>query len=91
MEENPNNPEACGAKQSEVLSPNQPWEELEEIPENVTFADLSQYFCDGEFCPSVIGNVVVYRDNHHLGTYYSETLSEGLEEALLPLINEIRK
>ena len=91
LEENPKKPEVCGAKQSEVLSPNPPWEDLKEIPENVTFADLTPYFCDGEFCPSIIGNVIVYRDNHHLGTYYSETLSEALEEALLPLVNELRK
>ena len=50
------------------------------IPNHVIIADLSKYFCDEEFCKPVIGNVIVYRDKHHLTATYVKTLVKPLEE-----------
>ena len=45
---------------------------------DVPFLDLTEYFCrDGE-CPSVIGSVIVYRDEAHLGGTYSRSLAPFL-------------
>jgi len=43
--------------------------------------DLTPWLCTGEVCPGVIGNVIVYRDNHLTNTYV-HTLSKPLAKAL---------
>ena len=43
--------------------------------------DLGSYFCRNGSCPPVIGNVLVYRDNHLTATF-ARTLSGPLKRAL---------
>jgi len=52
-----------------------------------TFVDLTDYFCNGDVCPVVIGNVIAYRDSasHMTGTY-STTLAPYLLQLLNPVI-----
>ncbi|WP_422123854.1 acyltransferase family protein [Planococcus sp. X10-3] len=76
-------PEDCSISREEGLSAEIPWENTDGIPENVSFADMSEYFCTDDVCPPVIGNVMIYRDEHHLTTMYSETMSSGLERYVL--------
>ncbi|WKA57781.1 acyltransferase family protein [Planococcus shenhongbingii] len=75
-------PEECSVPREEVLSAVLPWENTENLPGNVTFFDTSPYFCDDETCPPAIGNVLVYRDEHHLTTLYSKTMGPVLAEDL---------
>lgn len=70
--------EECAIPRSYNLADEIPWENTEGIPANVTFADLSDYFCDQETCYPVIGGVIVYRDEHHLTATYAETLAEPM-------------
>jgi peptidoglycan/LPS O-acetylase OafA/YrhL len=44
--------------------------------------DLNQYFCDDSLCPAVIGNLLVYRDAHHMTVPFSEALAPALSDAL---------
>lgn len=74
--------EECSAPRSEKLSSILPWENTEGIPPNVYFGDLSDYFCDDITCKPVIGNVVVFRDTHHLTAAFSKTLAYPLKEQL---------
>lgn len=76
-------PEDCGLSRSEALSENPPWENTVGIPDHVSFADMSDYFCTDDVCPPTMGNVMIYRDKHHLTTLYSKTLSSGLKEHVL--------
>jgi len=46
--------------------------------------DPAPWFCTAEKCPSVIGNILVYRDQHHITTAYSRLLAPLLAEALHP-------
>lgn len=73
----------CTVPRAEVLSDITPWENTIGIPSNVYFADLSDYFCDADTCYPVIGNVLVYRDNHHISTLYSMTLAEPLKAHII--------
>lgn len=50
---------------------------------NVATINLTQYFCTKDECPPVIGNVVVYRDQHHLTETFVNTLTPYLERELL--------
>ncbi|ADD43425.1 acyltransferase family protein [Stackebrandtia nassauensis] len=53
-----------------------------DVPGNVSFVDLSRYFCAGGECRPVIGNVLVYRDDSHLTATYARTVAPYLSEAL---------
>lgn len=75
-------PSECGVPRDEGVSPNIPWEENDDIPSNVIFADLTDYFCDETTCPAVIGNVIVYRDDNHITAEYAKTLAPALKEPL---------
>ncbi|MER1998237.1 MAG: acyltransferase family protein, partial [Lysinibacillus sp.] len=69
----------CSVARDEALSKVAPWDNTPGIPDNVYFADLSDYFCDEERCYSVIGNIIVYRDDNHVTTEYMKTLAPMLK------------
>jgi peptidoglycan/LPS O-acetylase OafA/YrhL len=77
-------PEAirCQTPRSEILGGHNPLEQLPDLPGNVFPIDLSDYFCDARNCFPVAGNVLIYRDQHHISRAYAISLA-------LPLIEEI--
>lgn len=44
--------------------------------------DMSRYFCTTELCPTVLGGVLVYRDEHHFTGTYGRTLAPYLRAEL---------
>jgi hypothetical protein len=48
----------------------------------VTLINLTNYFCAGTRCPSVIGDVLVYRDADHMTSVYARSLAPAFEAAL---------
>ncbi|AKG03792.1 acyltransferase [Salimicrobium jeotgali] len=83
--------EECSIEREGSLPKTPPWEITEGIPDNVTFADLSEYFCDEDTCHSVVGNVIVYRDVHHISNLYSYTLAEPLKKPLKEALENLDK
>ncbi|MDN5600526.1 MAG: acyltransferase [Brachybacterium sp.] len=57
-----------------------------EAGDDVQRVDLTRYFCNAENCPTVIGNAVVFRDNHHLTTTFSRQMAEPMWEEIGPLV-----
>jgi peptidoglycan/LPS O-acetylase OafA/YrhL len=57
--------------------------ERPDLPGNVRLLDLTDYVCEVEFCPAVIGNVLVYHDAHHLSATYARTLAPYLSDAIV--------
>jgi hypothetical protein len=51
----------------------------------VPVINLSDRICPGKSCPAVIGNMVVYRDYHHLTATFSRSLAPLIEAQLPPL------
>ncbi|WP_255207565.1 acyltransferase family protein [Mycolicibacterium sp. PAM1] len=47
-----------------------------------TTIDLSDYYCNAVICPTVIGDVIVYRDNGHITATFAKTLAGPLEEGI---------
>ena len=72
----------CDRPRAEALSSIVPWENTEGLPSNVVYADLSDNFCDDKVCHSVIGNVIVYRDEHHITATYAKMLAPALKPHL---------
>ena len=38
------------------------------------YADLTELFCTADRCPVIVGNTLVYLDDHHLAFEYSRAL-----------------
>lgn len=49
--------------------------------------DLASFFCRDDTCPIVVGNVIVYRDQHHITATFSKTLAPYLVERLRPMVS----
>jgi len=47
-----------------------------------TFIDPVQWLCYQSACPLVVGNIIVYRDSHHITKTYAATLERQLESRL---------
>ena len=50
--------------------------------EGASIIDPAPWFCTATRCPSVIGNILVYRDQHHITTAYSRLLAPLLAASL---------
>jgi hypothetical protein len=48
----------------------------------VKVIDMNQFICDKTVCPSVVGNVLVYFDAHHLTSSYAKTMTRYLAPRL---------
>jgi hypothetical protein len=46
------------------------------------YVDLRPYFCDGQTCPLVIRDVIVYRDTNHITSTYALKLKPVLRDQL---------
>jgi len=57
---------------------------------NVETLDFSEYFCDVDHCPVILGGVLVYRDSHHMTATFARTLSKAIEERLLGTLRHAR-
>jgi hypothetical protein len=51
------------------------------------FVDLTDWFCDAERCPTVIGRTLVYTDEHHVSATFSSQLGPAVRAALAPLVS----
>lgn len=48
----------------------------------VALIDLSGAYCHNGLCPAVVGDVLVYRDSHHITASFSKTLAPALADAI---------
>lgn len=79
----------CKANRAEVLEEVNPATEAANLLDDVTLLDLTDYFCDEDYCHPVIGNVQVYRDRHHISAAYMETLAPVLEAEIFSEMPEL--
>jgi peptidoglycan/LPS O-acetylase OafA/YrhL len=69
---------SCGIKRSDVLADHNPtldW--VKQFP-MLKPLDMSDAVCRADICPAVEGNVLVYRDAHHLSATYMRTMTSEL-------------
>ncbi len=74
-EENPDNYAACGSTTAENYQATSPDTAVAGQLPAIKFLDFSKYFCQGQICPAVIGNVLVYKDDNHVTRTYMEPAS----------------
>ncbi|HVK22339.1 MAG TPA: acyltransferase family protein [Actinokineospora sp.] len=80
---NPANPAVCAVDRNRA-QPTDPLAEAARAAKNpdVTYIDMTDYFCDERKCYGVVGGVVVYFDANHLNREFSRTLRPVIAEAL---------
>ncbi|WP_110656164.1 acyltransferase family protein [Salinicola halimionae] len=71
---------ACSIPRQSVLKAHSPTDDVH-LP-NVYFADLSDLFCDDERCSPLDGNVLIYRDDHHITNTFSYLTADRIEKTL---------
>jgi hypothetical protein len=82
LAEHTRDPEECDIARSPTMDAVSPATLLADLPDNVILVDVTDYLCTPEVCPAVVGNVVVYRDWHHLTATYAMTLSPMLADQI---------
>ncbi|RNF84354.1 acyltransferase family protein [Montanilutibacter psychrotolerans] len=74
-------PEACSGVRHKALR-NAALNIAASLDPQIKLLNFDDAFCRGETCPVVIGNVFVYRDQHHMTATFSRTLSRALHERI---------
>jgi SGNH domain (fused to AT3 domains) len=74
---------ACATARSDAVLPARISAEVVATRDHgVTFVDTTDWFCTDDVCPSVIGNILVMRDETHITDPMAEFLRPLLEAAL---------
>ncbi|WP_236594374.1 acyltransferase family protein [Saccharothrix sp. 6-C] len=82
LERRPDDPADCDTpRERAVGSPSDPLADAATGLPGVRVVDLTDWICRADTCPAVVGNVVVYRDNHLTDTYV-RSLADPLVAAL---------
>lgn len=86
VEENVQDPDKCAFPEKGAYEVGDATKQAAELEPRVEVLDFSDYFCMDGTCPAVVGNVLVYRDKHHISDTYMRTLApifgERIEAAL---------
>jgi peptidoglycan/LPS O-acetylase OafA/YrhL len=72
----------CARPRRQKMNAVDPASELNPKPDNVSFIDLTDRFCDAATCYPVNGNILMYRDSHHISTTYARSLAGVLGERM---------
>ncbi len=80
----PDSPD-CAMSRAEVDQQSDPLVTAAQESGEVQVIDLTDHLCNQETCPAVVGNVLVYRDNHLTDTF-ALSLAPALEPLLVGLV-----
>jgi hypothetical protein len=80
----PEAPSKCAVPRSTAVKPDVPTVYATRAAAGaVPLIDMNSLICGPVQCPAVVGNVLVYQDNHHLTRTYTLTTTPFLEQRLL--------
>jgi hypothetical protein len=87
LSEHPDETLACATPVDRAMSP--AWlaeEQAAAERAGVGFVDPTRWVCPSGPCPAVIGNFMVFRDEHHLAPPFASALAGRLGDALTVLV-----
>ena len=76
----------CDADRDAALRSPSSWERLESPPMGVEYVDYSDFFCNEDSCPAVIGNVVVYIDSNHMSATFSKSFGPIIRDDVMRIL-----
>ena len=56
------------------------------VERGVSFLEPRRWLCANEVCPVIVGNLLVYRDGHHLSNRFMKWLTPVVSEVLVPFV-----
>ena len=56
------------------------------VERGVSFVEPRRWLCADETCPVIVGNLLVYRDGHHLSNRFMKWLTPAVSEVLVPFV-----
>ncbi len=75
-------PQVCGVSQKVALASTDPALKIAAQFPNVTFLDYTKAVCKDGYCPAIVGNILVYRDTHHLTATFARSMVPALQKDL---------
>lgn len=60
------------------------------IENNAQYLDVSHWVCTIDTCPVITGNILMYRDSHHLTTTYVQFLTPLIDAAISPYVDGVK-
>lgn len=82
-------PEQCQAPRDKVIANNSLVAAASRVA-GVQVIDLTDAICDAETCTAVVGNIIVWRDRHHMTATYAAALAPYLSDALASYTTSMR-
>ncbi|MDO5731866.1 acyltransferase family protein [Corynebacterium sphenisci] len=82
-------PDACGAAADWLLTPFNPAEEFIGAYPGSTTVDFDDVLCPDGWCPAVLGNIFVYRDDNHLTDDIAASLTPEFRRRVAPVLRAI--
>ncbi len=79
----------CVAKRADVVHNDDPIMMASALDKKVGLIDLTDAICTETECPSVVGNVVVWRDTNHLTVTYVKTIADVFRDRLVRLAPQL--
>jgi hypothetical protein len=59
------------------------------VAHEVSFIEPRKWLCSNGTCPVIVGNLLVYRDGHHLSNRFMTWLTPVVAEVLVPFVERI--
>lgn len=80
--------EECKVPRDEIILEPSALEKSSYLPEGAHTIDVTDYFCDEDYCYPVIGNVVMFFDDNHITATLSRTFAPIFKEPLLKALKD---
>jgi hypothetical protein len=80
----------CFSDQSKVLGDDDPILIAHGLAPEVPVIDMTDALCQNGKCPIVVGNIIVWRDAHHLTASYSRTVATALAARIVKAAGGLR-
>ena len=81
---NPSNLSRCAPERSDALRANSQSDESEAVSAaGVVHIPVWDLFCGTQSCPIILGQYLIYRDDHHITSAFSRFLAPAFEDRLL--------
>ncbi len=74
---------SCSVPAAEAIYPNTAIQKAVQQTPGASIIDMNTLICSAATCSAVVGNIIVYRDTHHLTDTYSRSLEPYLQQKLL--------
>jgi peptidoglycan/LPS O-acetylase OafA/YrhL len=82
---------SCAASRDKGIRANRQQTSIDvAVENNAQYLDVSHWVCTIDTCPVITGNILMYRDSHHLTTTYVQFLTPLIDAAISPYVDGVR-